>query len=90
MELTVAAGLAALAEITFVAGFTGIEVMQYTLRERIMRMEQRTHSLPARRYSAEVSTPLITVAAGAGAVLGRASWRAFEKSGSPRSWAGQS
>ena len=33
-------------------------------------MEQCAHSLPERRYSAEASTPLITVAAGAGAGAG--------------------
>ena len=70
MGLTVAAGLVALAEITFVVGFTGIEVMQYTLRERITRMERRAHSLPERRYWADVSDPLITVVAGAAAGVG--------------------
>jgi hypothetical protein len=70
MELTVGAGLAALADITFVVGFTGIEVMQYTLRERTTRIERRAHSLPERRYSAEVASPLTTVVAGAGAGAG--------------------
>lgn len=51
-------------------GLTGIEVMQYTPRERITRMERRGHSLPERRYAADVSSPLITVVAGAGAGAG--------------------
>lgn len=70
MDLTAAIGLAGLAEIIFVVSFTGLEAMHYTLRERITRMERRAHSLPQRRYSADLFNPVITIVVSAGVGVG--------------------
>ena len=70
MDLTSAIGLAVLTEIIFVVSFTGLEVMHYTLRERITRVEQRAHSLPQGRYSADVFNPVITMVVSAAVGVG--------------------